>query len=268
MSSADRTGFCPFIVVLLWVPATTASSASANNRYLPIFMTSPFQSVRQGTSDCKPCAYRYGTDGGNTSVDKSVTGPIFVAMIQDIAPLLLDSLGPRDAARRTMNWLMDSSRARSIALYALEEDGLTLRLLISSAADEDTLDGARSMWAARGSASADGEAVRGEHAILVPTRPAGTFVYADGVDAHQVDPMLLADGGAVAAQALKRTARGFARSLEGQDRSRLKREELVATLHLHEWNIARVARVKGVTRKTIYDWIEKYEIERQHIPKG
>jgi transcriptional regulator of acetoin/glycerol metabolism len=39
----------------------------------------------------------------------------------------------------------------------------------------------------------------------------------------------------------------------------------VALLRFNEWNIARVARIKGVTRKTIYDWLARYEIEREKV---
>jgi transcriptional regulator of acetoin/glycerol metabolism len=44
--------------------------------------------------------------------------------------------------------------------------------------------------------------------------------------------------------------------------------DIVATLEQHEWNIARVARARGVTRKTVYDWMKKYEIPRRRVKKS
>ena len=46
-----------------------------------------------------------------------------------------------------------------------------------------------------------------------------------------------------------------------------ERQRLVAALEHHEWNIARVARLIGVTRRTIYLRLRKYNIDRQRIPK-
>jgi transcriptional regulator of acetoin/glycerol metabolism len=47
----------------------------------------------------------------------------------------------------------------------------------------------------------------------------------------------------------------------------LERRRLVAALDRHEWNIARVARLAGVTRRTIYLRLKRYKIDRQRVPK-
>ena len=46
------------------------------------------------------------------------------------------------------------------------------------------------------------------------------------------------------------------------------RQQLLVLLEKHEWNIARVARLMGVTRATIYNRIAKLGIERRHVPKA
>ena len=46
-----------------------------------------------------------------------------------------------------------------------------------------------------------------------------------------------------------------------------ERQRLVAALELHEWNIARVARLIGVTRRTIYLRLRKHKIDRLRVPK-
>ena len=47
----------------------------------------------------------------------------------------------------------------------------------------------------------------------------------------------------------------------------IERRRLVAALERHEWNIARVARLIGVTRRTIYLRLKRYKIDRRRVPK-
>jgi len=185
-----------------------------------------------------------------------------MAQIVDIASLLLDSTGPRDAAQRTLSWLMASNQARSVALFRAEGDALSLDLSVG--ADDETLSGARKLWEQHREALASGTPALESNRALIPARPAGMFVYLDGVDPKRLDLAGAADGGTVAVRAMQRP--GWTAGRPG-GKTALFRDELIATLRLHEWNIARVARVKRVTRKTIYDWIQKYDIPRERIPK-
>jgi len=182
----------------------------------------------------------------------------------DIAGILLDSNSPRDAASRTLAYLLQRSRARSISLWRLEEDSIALEMSVD--ADEDTIRGARTLWGSSRAAGADpGASVRGERSILVPTHGVSdSWAYLDGVDPGTVGVDQTSTGAAVAVKALRRTRVGGGRM---EDFQALRREELIATLNLYEWNIARVSRAKGVTRKTIYDWLGKLNIPRQYVPK-
>lgn len=47
-----------------------------------------------------------------------------------------------------------------------------------------------------------------------------------------------------------------------------QRDQLLRALNEREWNIARVARDLGVTRRTIYLRMGRFDIARQHIPKS
>jgi DNA-binding NtrC family response regulator len=47
----------------------------------------------------------------------------------------------------------------------------------------------------------------------------------------------------------------------------IERFRLVAALDRHEWNIARVARLIGVTRRTVYLRLKRYKIDRRRVPK-
>src|SRR5512139_2762623 len=45
------------------------------------------------------------------------------------------------------------------------------------------------------------------------------------------------------------------------------RLQLLSLLERHEWNIAEVARLLGVTRRTVYMRLRSFGIERRHVPK-
>jgi predicted DNA-binding protein (UPF0251 family) len=47
----------------------------------------------------------------------------------------------------------------------------------------------------------------------------------------------------------------------------LERHRLIELLKRNEWNLARVARVLGVTRRTVYMRLKRYDIARQKVPK-
>ena len=47
----------------------------------------------------------------------------------------------------------------------------------------------------------------------------------------------------------------------------MAREKLLLLLNRNEWNIARVSRLMGVTRRTIYLRLQRYGIPREKIRK-
>jgi hypothetical protein len=63
-------------------------------------------------------------------------------------------------------------------------------------------------------------------------------------------------------------ADGWGTYLERTPLRDLQRAKLVLLLERNEWNISRVARILGVTRRTIYLRLQRYEIPRQHVRKG
>jgi DNA-binding NtrC family response regulator len=48
----------------------------------------------------------------------------------------------------------------------------------------------------------------------------------------------------------------------------MEREKLLLLLNRNEWNIARVARLMGVTRRTIYLRLQRHNIPRERVPKN
>jgi len=48
----------------------------------------------------------------------------------------------------------------------------------------------------------------------------------------------------------------------------MEREKLLLLLNRNEWNIARVARLMGVTRRTVYLRLQRYNIPRERVAKS
>ena len=67
---------------------------------------------------------------------------------------------------------------------------------------------------------------------------------------------------------LKGRSENWAQYLEATDPVFNKeRDELLLLLNRTDWNIARVARMLGVSRRTLYVRLEKYRIPREHVEK-
>jgi hypothetical protein len=183
---------------------------------------------------------------------------------EQIADILLDAQGrPREAARRVLEWLLNYLKARSVSLWT-EARGVP-SLSLGSAIDQETMTLVASLWADESAAiAAGGPVVRGER-ILLPVRGGGAYLFLEGVDTRRADVDTAASMGAVAAKALARTD---LQEHEVKSPDSAKRDDLIAALALHEWNIARVARAKRVTRKTIYDWLARYQISRERVAKA
>lgn len=184
--------------------------------------------------------------------------------LMDISTILLETAGhPRHAALKTLSWIHTWAKARSVALWRLEGDRITLAL--GMAIDALSEEKAQELWRGR-PRPADGLAPMwddSETAILVGTQPPDMLVYVDGIDKRSLDLPALATTAAIAANALRRSP---GRDLpSGTAMSWARRDELIAALNLHEWNIARVSRVLGVTRKTIYDRMGRYQIARERV---
>jgi len=182
----------------------------------------------------------------------------------EVADLLLGASNPREAAKRTLDWLAGHLKARSVSLWRFE--GQEFMLEMGCVVDQRTIRGASELWSRGADELRQGRPLIDRQSALIPTQVADSYLYLDGVDPQRLDLETAADGATVAVMALHREGLPLAddgpSGVQGP-----RRDDLVATLRVHEWNLARVARVKGVTRKTIYDWMRKYEIPREHVRK-
>jgi transcriptional regulator of acetoin/glycerol metabolism len=64
-----------------------------------------------------------------------------------------------------------------------------------------------------------------------------------------------------------RSAESWEAYLERTPVEDMEREKLLLLLNRNEWNIARVARLMGVTRRTVYLRLQRYGIPRERVPK-
>jgi hypothetical protein len=177
---------------------------------------------------------------------------------EQVADILLDSQGyPREAARRIIEWLLSYTKARSVSLW---RDGESPALVLGCGIDQGTIATVDALWPERSDRPAMGDRI-----MMLPVRGGDAYLLLEGVDTKRIDVNTAASMGAVASKAMART------DLDGREArspENGRRDELLASLTLHEWNIARVARAQGVTRKTIYEWMAKYAIRRERVVRS
>ena len=126
------------------------------------------------------------------------------------------------------------------------------------------------LWQAEAKALRAGRPVNGDGYRVLPLMDARALIGllfiegGDGVESKSPDVVALA--------ATLKIARENPFRLEADDMeivtgAEIERQRLLSALERHEWNIARVARLIGVTRRTIYLRLKRYKIDRQRVPK-
>jgi transcriptional regulator with GAF, ATPase, and Fis domain len=169
--------------------------------------------------------------------------------------------------RRVLSALAVLNDSPSAALFALGEKP---RLIAAVAVEAHHLAAVERAWSRHADLLADGEAVRIASVVVVPVvGSSGLFglLCLDRFD-EMVCPTttreaLLAN----LSRALVRPPMS-AHGLELPAAEDAEKARLLQRLDRNEWNIARVARLYQVTRKTIYEWLERYDIPRKRVPRG
>ena len=203
---------------------------------------------------------------------------------------------PRRLGERTIDVVLSLVDGRCGAVFTL--DGDRLLLFASRGVDQHALDAAQVVWSARSDELRRGEAfyaaepgaIAGLKAqarqgpasmTMVPVLQDGLLVallYIDAADPHflnNADRERLSKFARIIAKAVTRTAapRGgraeaWETYLERTPVEDMEREKLLLLLNRNEWNIARVARLMGVTRRTIYLRLQRHNIPRERVPKN
>jgi transcriptional regulator with GAF, ATPase, and Fis domain len=204
---------------------------------------------------------------------------------------LLSREDPRRLGERLLDLAATRYHARRAALWSLDEDRCVL--FLSRHMDQEVLDAVRACWATRRDALAEGQILvargvlgplelkRAIHsaaarsAALAAVSQEGELVgllYLDSTEPRFAGPEDL-EG----IRQLTRVAAVVLTSstppdspqevidsyLERMSEDAVARDQLLVLLERNEWNIARVARLLGLTRATVYHRLGRFGIPRQ-----
>lgn len=189
--------------------------------------------------------------------------------LADIATVLV-AQAPRQQAVNVLSLMAARARASGGALLTLREQTLVL-FCTTPDLPAAAVVRAWAAWDSHRQTIEAGESVHTPDQLLAPIRDEGLLVGLLFLDAPKAfDPTLLATFGLVLAKAVQSDARtttgDAATELLGTPEQ--GRERMVDLLRRNEWNIARVARVMGVTRRTIYLRLQRYGIPRERVPRS
>jgi hypothetical protein len=223
-----------------------------------------------------------------------------VDLIDQFTELVVGADDPRRLAERTLEVVMSLLNGRAGAVFTCGRDVVTL--FASRGIDQAVLDMVPLAWASQKDAFRRGETFyvpdRGAErrlpaAAAERSGPASfaiapvledealvALLYVDSqephfCDAHDLDR--LSKFSRIVAKSVHDTASprpggvvgdSWEAYLERTPVEDMEREKLLLLLNRNEWNIARVARMMGVTRRTVYLRLQRYNIPRERVPKS
>lgn len=180
-----------------------------------------------------------------------------------LAALVADD--PRRSADRILERLVQIHRARGGAI--VRPRGRQADVWLSAGLSLTSLGELPVRWADHARTVAAGHSVVETAFALLPAMLGNAMVAAVYLAQPESTP---ADDarvfGTAIAQAV-RAAEGQAASYPELPRAEETRLQLLSLLEGNDWNIARVARLLGVTRRTVYMRLRTFGIERRHVPK-
>jgi GAF domain-containing protein len=223
-----------------------------------------------------------------------------VDLIDQFADLVVGADDPRRLAERTLEVVMSLNNGRSGAVFSHGDDKVTL--FASRGIDQAALDSVDAVWARHRESLQKGETFyvpdrQAERRLpaesttrsgpasfaVVPVFDNEALVallYVDSLDPHfcaSHDLERLTKFSRIVAKAVtesepvvqkaRHQADAWETYLERTPVEDMEREKLLLLLNRNEWNIARVARLMGVTRRTIYLRLQRYNIPRERVPK-
>jgi len=215
-------------------------------------------------------------------------------LLRQFARLVVGADGSHFLGERTLEVAMGLVNGRSAGVFASSDERLTL--FASRGIDQHVLDAAETIWGRARKSLGRGEPVYvpdcaqdPELAHVTAGGPASLAVFPvfDGdelvallyIDSlvprfcEAKDVQRLARFSALLADAVRpdRAAvpavLGWEAYLERTPVEDIERQKLLLLLNRNEWNIARVARLMGVTRRTIYLRLQRYNIPRERVYK-
>jgi transcriptional regulator with GAF, ATPase, and Fis domain len=203
-----------------------------------------------------------------------------VAVTNQLAALLVAG-DPRGAADRILAFLLSLNKARGAAVFALDGDRLTL--FTGRGFELEAVTTVQNAWTSQRDNLEKGEILRQSDtrasSVVVPLMDEGTVVallYLDvaaETEWKSLDASSLTAFGVAIAQAVIAASSGAPEPspvqayLSQTSDDEIARERLLLLLVQNEWNISRVARLMGVTRRTIYLRLQRHNIVREKVRK-
>ncbi len=217
-------------------------------------------------------------------------------LIDQFADLVIGADDPRRLGERTIDVVLSLVEGRCGAVFTM--DGDRLLLFASRGVDQHALDAAQVVWSSYSDSLRRGEAFYAPETASIATLkaqarlgPASVTVvpvlqdsilvallYIDAAEPHflnNADRERLSKFARIIAKAVTQTAgpkpsraEAWETYLERTPVEDMEREKLLLLLNRNEWNIARVARLMGVTRRTIYLRLQRHNIPRERVPKN
>jgi hypothetical protein len=218
------------------------------------------------------------------------------SLLGHFSDLVLGAAEPQRLGERTLEVVMALVNGRSSGVFEVSAQRLTL--FASRGIDQHVLDAVPTLWRRgegrlrRGQpiyvgdtgtdtdlagATAGGPASLAVFPMLDHDELVG-LLYVDGAEPHFCQPSDV-ERLAQFSRMLARTVRpeptpaaalepvGWDAYLERTPVQDIERRKLMLLLKRNEWNIARVARLMGVTRRTVYLRLQRYNIPRERVAK-
>jgi hypothetical protein len=213
-----------------------------------------------------------------------------VDLIDQFAELVVGADDPRRLADRTLEVIMSLSNGRSGAVFSREGDQLAL--FASRGIDQAALSYTHLVWGQyrdsflagvtfyvpdrttdrRITATAENERVEAAKMVALLYVDSGDPHFCESHDLIRLTKFSRILSKAIADSSPERqraavTVDSWETYLERTPVDDMEREKLLLLLNRNEWNIARVSRLMGVTRRTIYLRLQRYNIPRERVPK-
>ena len=223
-----------------------------------------------------------------------------VDLIDQFTELVVGADDPRRLAERTLEVVMSLLNGRAGAVFTCDGDEVTL--FASRGIDQAVLEIVPASWVSQRDSFRRGEtfyvpdrATERRLPSSVVERPGpASFVIAPVLEEEALVALLYVDSqephfcDAHDLERLSKFSRIVAKSVNDTASPRrgggpgdsweaylertpvedMEREKLLLLLNRNEWNIARVARMMGVTRRTVYLRLQRYNIPRERVPKS
>lgn len=220
-----------------------------------------------------------------------------VDLIDHFTNLVIGADDPKRLAERTLEVIASLTNGRAAAVFSI--DGSRATLFASKGIDQSVLDVVSNVWERYQESLGRGttfyvperatdrritidEKVGLASLVVVPVVDDSRLVallYLDSRDPHFCEGHDLdrlqkfsriiakAVNDSVPGRERPRAAEDWETYLERTPVEDMEREKLLLLLNRNEWNIARVSRLMGVTRRTIYLRLARYNIPREKVRK-